>query len=69
MNMDTELEVRRREWQSDSAVTPDLRRRVERQRFINLSIRRCRQRLAAIRFGAGSCVNRILLRLDPSTRA
>ncbi len=31
MNLDTELEKWRGEWQSDDAVPPDLRRRVERQ--------------------------------------
>jgi len=31
MSMDTELETWRREWQSETAVPPDLRRRVERQ--------------------------------------
>jgi len=31
MSLDTELETWRREWQSETAVPPDLRRRVERQ--------------------------------------
>jgi len=31
MSLDTELETWRREWQSETTVPPDLRRRVERQ--------------------------------------
>jgi hypothetical protein len=39
MNMDTELEMWRREWQSDTAVPADLRRRVERQsRWLRIAI-------------------------------
>ena len=37
--MDTELETWRREWQSETAVAPDLRRRVERQsRWLKIGI-------------------------------
>ena len=39
MSMDTELETWRREWQSETAVPPDLRRRVERQsRWLQIGI-------------------------------
>jgi len=39
MNPDTELEAWRREWQSDAAIPPDLRRRVERQsRWMRITI-------------------------------
>lgn len=39
MNMDTELEVWRRQWQSAAAVPADLRRKVERQsRFMRLMV-------------------------------
>lgn len=39
MNLDTELEAWRREWQSEAAVPPDLRRRVERQfRWLKIGI-------------------------------
>jgi hypothetical protein len=39
MNLDTELETWRREWQSETAVPPDLRRRVERQsRWLKIGI-------------------------------
>ena len=39
MSMDTELETWRREWQSETAVPPDLRRRVARQsRWLKVGI-------------------------------
>jgi len=39
MSLDTELETWRRQWQSDTAVPPDLRRRVERQsRWLKIGI-------------------------------
>jgi hypothetical protein len=39
MSMDTELETWRREWQSETAVPADLRRRVERQsRWLKVGI-------------------------------
>ena len=39
MNLDTELDVWRREWQSETAVPADLRRRVERQsRWLRIGI-------------------------------
>ena len=39
MSMDTELETWRRDWQSETAVPPDLRRRVERQsRWLKIGI-------------------------------
>ncbi|MGA2593317.1 MAG: hypothetical protein ABSH32_25655 [Bryobacteraceae bacterium] len=39
MSLDTELEVWRREWQSETTVPPDLRRRVERQsRWLKIGI-------------------------------
>jgi hypothetical protein len=39
MNVDTELDVWRRQWQSDTTVPLDLRRRVERQsRFMKLNL-------------------------------
>jgi hypothetical protein len=39
MSLDTELETWRREWQSDTAVPPDLRRRVARQsRWLKIGI-------------------------------
>jgi len=39
MNIDAELDLWRREWQSDSAVPADLRRRVERQtRWMRLAV-------------------------------
>lgn len=39
MNVDTELEVWRRQWQSDTTVPLDLRRKVERQsRFMKLGL-------------------------------
>jgi hypothetical protein len=131
MNVDTELEVWRRQWQSQAAIPLDLRRKVERQSrwmkialiadilvtitiggataawavhapqpsiillaswtwiliagawtfalkvnrgnwrpsaqdtsvFLNLSVRRCRARLAAIRFAAGLFVVQIVFSL------
>ena len=39
MTTDTELDTWRREWQSEAAVPPDLRRRVERQsRWLKIGI-------------------------------
>lgn len=39
MNLDTELETWRRQWQSETAISPDLRRRVERQsRWLKIGI-------------------------------
>jgi hypothetical protein len=39
MSLDTEFETWRREWQSDAAIPPDLRRRVERQsRWLKIGI-------------------------------
>jgi hypothetical protein len=39
MNVDTELEVWRRQWQSDTAIPVDLRRKVERQsRFMRIAL-------------------------------
>jgi hypothetical protein len=39
MNIDTELETWRRAWQSEAAIAPDLRRRVERQsRWLKIAI-------------------------------
>jgi hypothetical protein len=39
MNLDSELETWRREWQSEAAIAPDLRRQVERQsRWLRMGI-------------------------------
>jgi hypothetical protein len=53
MNMDTELEVWRSQWQSETAVPPDLRRKVERQSRA-MKIARIAEVLVTIVIGGGT---------------
>lgn len=55
MNLDTELETWRREWQSESSVPADLRRRVERQsRWLKIAL--AADILVTIVIGGGAAV-------------